>query len=152
VVAIWGAGRVAIRLSPWNSFGDMQDSNPISIFSHVSAALAPFGLAYLHVIESPPGHPDAPAAPLAPDLRKLFGGPLMVAGGYTQALAEHAIAMETADFVSFGEAFIANPDLPARLRLGARLNQADKTTFYAGGERGYTDYPFLNGSDQLARV
>jgi N-ethylmaleimide reductase len=130
----------------------MHDSNPISIFSYVSAALAPFGLAYLHVIESPPGHPDAPAVPMAPDLRRLFGGPLLVAGGYTQAVAERAITTETADFVSFGEAFIANPDLPARFRLSAPLNLADKATFYAGGERGYIDYPSLSDHDQVGQV
>jgi N-ethylmaleimide reductase len=152
VVAIWGAGRVAVRLSPWNSFGDMHDSNPAAIFSHVAAALAPFGLAYLHVIESPPGHSEAPAVPLAPDLGKLFGGPLLVAGGYDQLSAEQAIAAGTADFVAFGEAFIANPDLPARFRRGARLNQADKATFYAGGERGYTDYPFLTGQEEAVRA
>jgi N-ethylmaleimide reductase len=148
-VAIWSAGRVAVRLSPWNSFGDMRDSNPAAIFSHVAAALAPFGLAYLHLIESPPGHSEAPVVPLAADLRKLFGGPLLVAGGYDRLSAERAVSTEAADFVAFGEAFIANPDLPARFRLGTRLNQADKTTFYAGGERGYTDYPFLTAEDEV---
>jgi N-ethylmaleimide reductase len=151
IVAIWGAGRVAVRLSPWNSFGDMRDSNPAAIFSHVAAALAPLGLAYLHLIESPPGHSEAPAVPLAAGVRKLVGGPLLVAGGYDRLSAERAISTETADFVAFGEAFIANPDLPARFRLGARLNQADKSTFYAGGERGYTDYPFLAAEDEVGQ-
>ena len=121
--------------------GKLQALALATLTRHVAAMLAPFGLAYLHLIESPPGHSEAPAAPLAADLRKLFGGPLLVAGGYDRLSADKAISTETADFVAFGEAFIANPDLPARFRLGTRLNQADRATFYAGGERGYTDYP-----------
>ena len=46
-----------------------------------------------------------------------------------------------ADLVSFGEAFLANPDLPRRLAMGAPLNTPDRNTFYGGGTRGYTDYP-----------
>ncbi len=143
VIGIWGAHRVAVRISPWNSFGDMHDSDPATTFSHVAEALRPFNLAYLHVIESPPGHAEAPEKPLAGRLRKAFGGPLMVAGGYDRITAEHAIA-NTADLVAFGEAFIANPDLPLRFRAGLTLTPADRTTFYGGNERGYTDYPFAD--------
>jgi hypothetical protein len=31
----------------------------------------------------------------------------------------------------------------ARLKNGAQLNEPDRNTFYAGGEKGYIDYPFL---------
>jgi len=107
----------------------------------VAEALRPLGLAYLHVIESPPGHAEAPEQPLAGRLRKAFGGPLMLAGGYDRTTAEHALA-GVADLVAFGEAFIANPDLPLRFKTGLTLNAADRSTFYGGNERGYTDYPF----------
>jgi N-ethylmaleimide reductase len=140
-VDIWGANRVAVRISPWNSFGDMSDSDPAGTFTHVAAALRPFGLAYLHVIESPPGHAEASEHPLAGRLRKAFGGPLMLAGGYDRAAADHALA-SVADLIAFGEAFIANPDLPLRFKSGLTLNSADRSTFYGGNERGYTDYPF----------
>jgi N-ethylmaleimide reductase len=43
--------------------------------------------------------------------------------------------------VAFGKAYIANPDLVARLKAGGPFNTPDKTTFYGGGEKGYTDYP-----------
>jgi N-ethylmaleimide reductase len=140
-IGIWGANRVAVRISPWNSFGDMSDSDPGATFGHVAEALRPLGLAYLHVIESPPGHAEAPEQPLAGRLRKAFGGPLMLAGGYDRTTAEQALA-GVADMVAFGEAFIANPDLPLRFKTGLTLNPADRSTFYGGNERGYTDYPF----------
>jgi N-ethylmaleimide reductase len=66
----------------------------------------------------------------------------MVNNGYDQALAEKALA-EGADLVSFGRLFIANPDLTERMRQGAELNTPDRMTFYAGGDKGYTDYPVL---------
>jgi len=68
----------------------------------------------------------------------------MVNNGYDGALAEHALATG-ADLVSFGKAFIANPDLVARLRAGGPFNKPDRATFYGGGEQGYTDYPALPG-------
>jgi N-ethylmaleimide reductase len=47
-----------------------------------------------------------------------------------------------ADIVAFGRHFIANPDLPKRLRLNLPLNRYDRSTFYGGDACGYTDYPF----------
>ena len=69
-------------------------------------------------------------------------GAWMVNNGYTKELAEKAVA-DGADLVAFGVPFLANPDLPARLKAGAPLNVPDKTTFYGGGARGYTDYPTM---------
>ena len=39
---------------------------------------------------------------------------------------------------------ISNPDLPERLRRGAPLNRYDRSTFYGGDARGYTDYPAVD--------
>jgi N-ethylmaleimide reductase len=64
--------------------------------------------------------------------------------GYTATEAGAAIAAGAADAVAFGTAFLANPDLPERLRRGAPLNQADPATFYSPGPAGYTDYPTLD--------
>ncbi len=44
----------------------------------------------------------------------------------------------------FAKAFLANPDLPERFRVGAELNRWDKATFYGGGPEGYTDYPAMS--------
>jgi N-ethylmaleimide reductase len=145
VAGVWGADRVGVRLSPWSDFNNMRDSDPPATFNHAARALARFGLAYLHVVE-PGGSVPAGAAPLAPDLKAAFGGPLMVNGGYTRPLAEAALARGEADLVSFAALFLANPDLPARLERNSSLNVPDPATFYGGDHRGYTDYPALDGA------
>ena len=66
----------------------------------------------------------------------------MVNNGYDSALASQAVA-DGADLVAFGKLFIANPDLPRRLREGAQMNVPERATFYGGLEKGYTDYPAL---------
>ncbi|HYT72737.1 MAG TPA: alkene reductase [Gemmatimonadales bacterium] len=139
VCQVWGSDRVGVRLSPVHSFNDMADSDPVRTFGHAAERLSEFGLAYLHVIEHVT--PEAPEPLVTPLLRARFGGPLMVNGGYTQALAEAAVARGAADMVSFGKLFLANPDLPERFAEGAPLNEPDPSTFYGGDQRGYTDYP-----------
>jgi N-ethylmaleimide reductase len=76
------------------------------------------------------------------DLRRIFNGTIVAAGGFTRESAEQIVAEGYADLVGFGRMFVANPDLPERLRVGAPLNRYDRTTFYGGDERGYIDYPF----------
>ena len=71
-------------------------------------------------------------------------GAWIVNNAYDKADAEAAIASGHADAVAFGRPFIANPDLVRRLREDAPLNPPDPSTFYGGGDRGYTDYPTLD--------
>lgn len=78
-----------------------------------------------------------------PVLRRKFKGALIANGGYDARSAREAIARGEADLVAFGVPFLANPDLPARYRSDAALNSPDPATFYAGEEKGYTDYPAL---------
>jgi N-ethylmaleimide reductase len=68
-------------------------------------------------------------------------------GGLSQETAEAALADGRADATVFGSAFLANPDLPERFRIGAPLNSPDKNTFYTPGAQGYTDYPLLNATN-----
>lgn len=146
VVAVWGADRVGIRLSPSNGSNGTKDSDPAAVFVPAAAALKPFGLAYLHLIEGEPGTVMAPweGAPLlAARMREAFGGPLMLNGGLTRETAETAIAEGRADLVSVGVPVLANPDLVERWKTNAPLNAPDRATFYGGGAKGYTDYPFM---------
>jgi N-ethylmaleimide reductase len=139
--AAWDARRIGVRVSPRHPYNDMRDADPAATFAHVARRLAGRGLAYLHVVE-PLGDPgDAPR--LTPTLRALFDGPVLVNGGFDAATAEAALARGEADAVSFGAPFIANPDLPRRLALGAPLETPDAATYYGGDARGYTDYPPL---------
>lgn len=146
VVAVWGADRVGVRLSPVTGFNDMRDSDPEALFVEAAAALEPFRLAFLHVIEAVPGHPVAgpeDSPPMAARMRQAFGGPVMLNGGLTRALSEAAIAEGRADLVSVGVPVLANPDLVERWKTNAPLNTPDPSTFYGGGAQGYTDYPVL---------
>ncbi len=145
VVAVWGADRVGVRLSPSGTFNSMSDSNPKATFGYVADALNRFGLAYLHVLETNEadlrhGGTELPTRYFRP----IFKGPLMVNWGYDREKANAVIARGDADLVSFGQLFIANPDLPERFRQNAPLNEPNPATFYGGDEQGYTDYPFLD--------
>ncbi|MFM2044818.1 MAG: morphinone reductase [Pseudomonadota bacterium] len=150
VVDVWGGDRVGFRLSPTNPFNMDQDSNPAAIYGHAVQRMNRFGLAYLHVIEPPvDGHPMSPpngVERVSPLLRRTFTGTYIANGGYTRELADKALASGAADAVAFGAPYIANPDLVDRLRRNAPLAEPDRTTFYGGGAKGYTDYPTLEQS------
>ena len=141
VSAVWGAERVGVRLSPENSFNDIHDAQPQETFNAVADMLGGHRLCYLHVVEG-----DMMTGERHVDYRELkrrFGGLYMANNGYDFARATRAIEDGSADLVSFGRLFIANPDLPARFAQGAALNEPDPDTFYGGDEKGYTDYPSL---------
>ena len=147
---VWGAPRVGVRLSPSGVFNDMVDSNPKATFGYVITELGKLGLAYLHIMEAmeaeyKQGLLATPAYEAIPVryFRPMFNGPLVTNAGFTLEKANTYIKEGWADAVAFGRAFIANPDLPERFRVGAALNTPDPATFYGGGEKGYTDYPFL---------
>jgi N-ethylmaleimide reductase len=144
-----GGGRTGLRLSPVTPANDVTDENPQPLFDYVMRQLAPLALAYIHVIEGATGGArDLPDRPFDYDaMRKAYrdaGGKAawMVNNGYDVELAQQALD-QGADLVAFGRPYIANPDLVERLRRRAPLNPADKTTFYGGGAKGYTDYPAL---------
>lgn len=145
--AVWGGNRVAVRLSPSGKFGTMSDSDPACTFGFAADALNSFGLAYLHVIEPRiRGCEDLEAgapAVASKNLRRIFKGPIIAAGGFTREGADAILATRDADLVAFGRYFISNPDLPERLREGATIAPYDRDTFYGGDHHGYTDYPRL---------
>jgi 2,4-dienoyl-CoA reductase-like NADH-dependent reductase (Old Yellow Enzyme family) len=138
VVSVWGADRVGMHLAPRGDFGSMGDSDPAATFGHVAEQLGKRGIAFIAARESAgPGR-------LGPELKRKFGGVWIANEGFSLETANEAIAAGEADAVAFGKLFIANPDLPRRFALGARLNKPDPSTFYGSGPRGYTDYPALD--------
>lgn len=144
VIAVCGADRVGIRLSPSGTFNDIADSNPEAIFTYVLAELNHFNLAYLHIVDALEGDIRHGAKVIMLSvLRKVYQGNLIVCGGYDQLRAEAALAEGMADAVAFGQLYIANPDLVERFQQHAALNSADPATFYGGDEKGYIDYPSL---------
>lgn len=148
VSSVFGYDRVAVRLAPSGSFGDMSDSNSRELFEYVVSELAKLDLAYLHLIEPRVLGNDADLSrsqePVATrSLRKLYPGIIIVAGGFTGLSAEEIIASGDADLVAFGRYFVSNPDLPERLRNGWPLNDYDRDSFFGGTAAGYTDYTFF---------
>ncbi len=150
-----GKDRVAVRLSPHGNLGGLSDSDTVPHFSYVVGELSKRGLAYLHLIEpraSSVGFADDASVDSADNaslFRHLFDGPMITAGGYTPEMGVEAVAAGRADAVAFGRMFVANPDLPERVRTGAALNAFDRSTSYGGGAHGYTDYPTLGSAARV---
>jgi N-ethylmaleimide reductase len=149
VVGEIGGGRTGVRLAPVTPANDIHDPEPQPLFEYVVRALAPLGLAYIHVVEGATGGArEVEGRPFDYEaLRRAYReaggrGAWMVNNGYNADLATQAVG-GGADLVAFGRPFIANPDLVERLRTGAPLNAPEVATFYGGGEKGYTDYPTL---------
>ncbi|MDE2056778.1 MAG: alkene reductase [Betaproteobacteria bacterium] len=149
VIAVWGSDKVGVRLSPYGEFNDMSDSDPIALFNGVIDRINPLHLAYLHLIEprsTMAGGSDQ-VAENAPSTATLFSerfdGQVIMAGGYNKDNAEQAVNVGHADAVAFGRIYISNPDLVERFAANAPLTPYDRSTFYGGTEKGYTDYPTL---------
>ena len=147
VIEVWGAQRVGYRISPSSTFNDMRDSDPRRTFGYIAAELSKLGIGYLHTIEPTEADLrhglDPEQAVPASYLRERFDGVLVTNGGFTAERAQAFLDAGHADAIAFGTAFLANPDLPERIRRGAPLNVPDPSTFYGGTEKGYTDYPPL---------
>ncbi|HEX2268123.1 MAG TPA: alkene reductase [Pyrinomonadaceae bacterium] len=149
VCAVWGAGRVGVRLSPLGTFNDVGDDDPEAIFGYIAEELSYDDLAYLHVINPASAafeqriEPDRRALRMLELMREKYRGALIVAGGFDRDSAEEWLTRGRADLIAFGRKFLANPDLPERFRLQAALNADDPSTYYGGGAKGYTDYPTL---------
>jgi N-ethylmaleimide reductase len=140
-IAEAGADRVGLRLSPLAGSNDLQDSNPEALLACVAQQLSQRRIAYLELRHMDPALDSERR--IAAVARQHFQGPLLRNGGFTAATAQAALDEGSADAIVFGRAYLANPDLVERLRLGARLNEPEPKTFYAVGATGYTDYPRL---------
>ncbi len=146
VLEVWDPRHVGVRISPTGSFNDMSDDNPFDTFSVAVGRLNDYGLGYLHVVEMAQNSkgPSEMDIAMSAHLRTLWKGSYVANGGYDGPRGEEAIRSGHADAIAYGRNFLANPDLPRRLQLGAALNVPDPTTFYGGGAAGYTSYPALS--------
>ena len=149
VSKVFANDRVGVRLSPYGTFNDIGDSDPIGLFTAVIQKLNTYHLAYIHMIEprstsAGGGDQVNEGAPITSELfRAAYQGKFITAGGYDQALGEKVLEEGLADAVAYGRIYISNPDLVERFKQNAPLNPYNRTTFYGGQEVGYTDYPTL---------
>jgi 2,4-dienoyl-CoA reductase-like NADH-dependent reductase (Old Yellow Enzyme family) len=126
-----------MHLAPRGDVYSMGDSDRTRTFTYVARELGRRKLAFICAREKVA--PDS----IGPDLKEAFGGTYIANEGFTAASANEALSKGWADAVAFAKAFIANPDLVERLRIGAELNPPRPNTFYSPGAVGYTDYPTL---------
>lgn len=141
-----GENKVGIKLSPSIPFNSIIDSNPTELYTYLIEALNKMPLVYIHLMNALFPTDNLPQYPR--DVMGVFGTlskhPIIANGGYNQETAEQELQKGIAKMISFGALFVSNPDLPKRFELNASLNQPDHSTFYGGGEKGYSDYPSLD--------
>ncbi len=144
VLEVWPAERVGIRLSPSGEFNTMGDANSRELFNYVIDKLNDYNLTYIHLIRAG----DVTGKPhLEGDVIGYYGPKiktnLITSAGYDRESGNSELQKGIADLVAYARSFLANPDLPKRFELDAPLNEPNPDTFYAGGEKGYIDYPTL---------
>jgi N-ethylmaleimide reductase len=140
VVDAVGGARTGIRLSPGSGIWGAEETDVRATYLALLAELARLDLAYVHLEATTDED-------VLVDLRRAWPGAMIVnpvhpssAQRADRAAAEHWLG-RGADLISFGRAFLANPDLVERLRLDLPLAEHDPATFYGGGDAGYLDYP-----------
>lgn len=136
-IEVWGANRVGMHLAPRRDSHDMGDSDPKATFGYVARELGKRGIAFICAREGLNGER------LGPYLKKEFGGVYIANEALTKESAEAVVTSGEGDAVAFGKWFIANPDLPKRLKSNAPLNEPRSSLFYHPSAEGYTDYPAL---------
>ncbi|GLW33813.1 alkene reductase [Actinoplanes regularis] len=135
-----GADRVGFRISPANTYNDIAEEDVEELYTALVAGLAPLNLVYLHLMETSDRE-------LTRRLRDRWPTAFLLnplthpepTGPESLALIEDG----TADVITFGALFLANPDLPARLAAGGPFNTPDLAKAFGGDHQGYTDYPTL---------
>ncbi|MCX4974928.1 alkene reductase [Streptomyces sp. NBC_00620] len=144
VSAAIGPERTGLRISPGNPYNDIAETDPKATYPALVEALEPLGLGYLHIVEMTPGYRD-----ITLELRELFSGTFILnpaTEGPTDHKALGLVEDGVADILAFGALFLANPDLPVRLKSEGPYNAPDPASFFGGDDKGYTDYPTLGES------
>jgi N-ethylmaleimide reductase len=137
-----GPGRVGFRISPGNPYNGMDPADPAATFVPFLKAASALGLAFCHVVDMGLAELDTLAM-----VRTYFAGPVIANNNLKPDSAAALLADGRAEAVSFGRAFISNPDLVERIAAGAPLTKPVYSLLYTGEERGYTDYPAITAGE-----
>ena len=147
-----GADRTGVRLSPNGAIQGVDDSDAPALFVAAAAALSEIGIAFLEMRE--PGFDGtfgkASTPPVAPAIRKVFKGPLILNSDYDGPHAQAMLDSGVADAIAFGRTFLANPDLPHRIADKIPLAKDDYRTWYSQGPKGYVDYPVAQADSRAS--
>lgn len=138
----WPADRIGVHLNPMSNTHSMSDSDPVALFTYVAQQLQARQLGFIFSREEAQNG----VLLIGQHMRKVFHGALIANDSMTVETAEHLVASGAADAVAFGRAFMANPDLPARIAQGVAWNPLNAETIYSPDATGYNDYPFLQAN------
>jgi len=144
MIEVVGTDRVGVRLAPFTSLNGTVDATPVETYVAAAKLLNQLNVVYIHIAEV--DWDDAPDTPIKfkEDVRDVYKGVLIYAGRYNAVKAESAIKSGLTDMVGFGRPFVANPDLPKRIKNKYPLAEHDPNTLFGGAEKGLTDYPEYN--------
>lgn len=146
LISAVGGDKVGIKISPLNPYGSIIFDDPKATFLHLINALNQMDFAFVELMKKPLMFPILPHYPSEDEVEvfgTLINQTLIAGSGYSKDDAEAELRKDIAKLIAFGASFLANPDLPKRFEFDKELNQADRNTMFAGGEKGYIDYPFL---------
>lgn len=135
--------RIGLRLSPFADYNSTRDPKPEDTYGWLARWLDTAGLAYLHLADTNAWTGATDYEKMLPIFRERYRGPLIVNAGITPERAADIVNAGEADAVAFGRLFLANPDLPARIKAGGPYNSPQSIGIYGGSNAGYLDYPSL---------
>lgn len=143
-LTVWDGKRVMVRIAPLGHAYGTWDTDPEPLFTHVIDMMNDLGIGWLDLVEGDTGVTRQPEPYFdVLKLRKRFNGPTILNNLYTRDMALEAREKDSGDIIAFGRPFIGNPDLVERLEKGAPLHDADPRAYYAGGAKGYIDFPTM---------
>ncbi|CAB1276252.1 alkene reductase [Candidatus Nitrosacidococcus tergens] len=144
VIGEVGAHRLGVRFSPTATYNNALDPNPSETYSAVAKMLSDLGVLYIHLTDTNAWAKESKEMPqLIEMIKPNYQGVLIGNGGITPETATNYITRGTFDLISFGRLFIANPDLPERIKQGGIYNELRSVGWWGGNEEGYIDYPSL---------
>lgn len=137
-----GAGKVAIRLTPYGGLHEMPHYEELeATYSYLATELGKRNIAFIDIMDQQSRGSFALPEGFIERFRQQYRGVLILAGGMNREKATRLINSGVIDLAAWGEPFIANPDLTERLKNNWPLNAPDRQLHYGGATHGYTDYP-----------
>jgi N-ethylmaleimide reductase len=144
MLAEWAPGRVGVKLSPTMAMGGFEPTDQtVATYNHLAIRLGDLPLSHVQLVRAPNDLTGTPIQVLQDTtayFRPRLKGTLIANFGFDKASAKAVLAAKQADLVSFGSAFIGNPDLVRRMRDDIALSTSNRDLYYQGGAEGYTDY------------
>lgn len=143
IAAEYPRTRIGVRVSPFASYNNTRDPDPALTYSDLARRLDAVGAGYIHGADQNGWFGKSDLDRMLDLLRPNFKGVIVANGAITPKKGASLLETGTAQAITFGRPFMANPDLVERIERGAEIAEPRPTGWYAAGPHGYTDYPTL---------